>query len=183
MKSLKQYLLESVRTYHYKIKIVGDCSDKHLDMLRINLQKFSPVKISEPKRTPIQAQPWDFPKFSNEPVTIIDCEFNYPATEPMIKQLWRLCNQDENRLRLVDELGSEIEDRQEARIHDAQDFEAEAKNASEAYGDSYLSWLKDQRKSTELAQEFSAPKTALHDPFKIDRPETLGPISGKNRRQ
>lgn len=182
MKSLKQYLMESVRTYRYKIKIVGDTSPKHLDLLRMNLQKFSPVTIGEPKRTPIQAQPWDFPKFSNEPVTIIDCEFNYPATEPMVKQLWRLCNQDENRLRLVDELGSEIEDRQEARIHDEQDFEAEAKKASEAYGDSYLNWLKDQRKATEYPQQFAASATPTHDPFKVDRPETLGPISGKNRR-
>lgn len=182
MKSLKHYLMEGVRTYRYKVKIVGDYPDKTMDMLRMNLGKFSPVKIGDVVRTPIQAQPWDFPKFANESVTILDCEFQYPATEPMLKQIWRLCGHDENRIRLVDELGSEIENRQEERIHDGADYETEAKNASKAYGNSYLDWLKAQREETRYPQEFSGAVTPTHDAFKVDQTNSLGPISGKNRR-
>ena len=181
-KSFKQYLAESVHTYKYKIKIVGDYDTKTLDLFRANLAKFNPVKIDQPRRTPIQAEPFDFPKFENQPVIIMDSEFMYPVIEPDIKQIWRILGNDENRIRLVDELGAEIEDRQEARIHDGKDFEADARKASEDYGDSYLQWLKQQRKQTEYPQQFDAKTTPVSDPFKREKVESFGPVSGRNRR-
>ena len=87
MKTFRHYLVESVRTYHYTIKIAGDCDAKFLDMFKHNLSKFDPVKIEEPKTTPIQLNPADFPQLQNERVTSIDVEFRYPAIEPQIQQL------------------------------------------------------------------------------------------------
>ena len=48
MKSLKQYIAESVHTYNYTIKIAGDIDKNWLDMFKFNLSKFDPIKISDP---------------------------------------------------------------------------------------------------------------------------------------
>ena len=99
MKSLRHYLTESVRTYHYTIKIAGDCDSKFLDMFKHNLTKFDPVKIEEPKTTPIQKKPHGFEDLENESVTIIKAEFKYPATEPMIQQCAQACGCNINRVK------------------------------------------------------------------------------------
>jgi hypothetical protein len=75
MKSLRQYLTESVRTYHYTIKIAGDCDKNFIDMFTHNLSKFDPVKIEDPKTTPVQKDPYGFPELQNESIVIIKCEF------------------------------------------------------------------------------------------------------------
>jgi hypothetical protein len=54
MKSLKQYIVESVHTYNYTIKIAGDVDKNFIDLFKYNLNKFDPVKIGEPTSTPIQ---------------------------------------------------------------------------------------------------------------------------------
>lgn len=100
MKSLRHYLTESVRTYNYTIKILGDCDKKFLDQFKHNLSKFDPVKIEDPKTTPIQKSPYDFPDTENQSVTIIRAEFKYPATEPMIQQLAQACGCQIDRVRV-----------------------------------------------------------------------------------
>mgnify|MGYP003352637697 CR=1 FL=1 len=63
MRSLKQYIMESVHTYNYTIKIAGEVDKNFLDMFTYNLKKFDPIKISDPKSTPIQKDPYGFPNF------------------------------------------------------------------------------------------------------------------------
>ena len=87
MRSLKQYIVESVHTYDYTIKIAGQIDKNWLDMFKYNLKKFDPLEISEPKSTPIQPNPIGFKDVTNEPVTLIKCKFRYPATEPMVQQI------------------------------------------------------------------------------------------------
>lgn len=100
MKSLRHYLTESVRTYNYTIKILGDCDKKFLDQFKHNLSKFDPVKIEDPKSTPIQKSPYGFPESENQSITIIKAEFKYPATEPMIQQLAQACGCQIDRVRV-----------------------------------------------------------------------------------
>ena len=102
MKSLRSYLTESVRTYRYTIKIAGDIDNKFMDMFKYNLQKFDPVKIEEPKTTPIQKNPYGFTDAEpNQSVTIIKTEFRYPATEPMIQQMAQLLGKNINTVRVI----------------------------------------------------------------------------------
>ena len=101
MKTFRSYLAESVRTYKYKIKIAGTPDKNWCDLFCMNLQKFDPVKISEPRSTPIQKDPYGFPGLENESIQIIDVEFRYPAIEPMIKQMARLLGYDENKVRMI----------------------------------------------------------------------------------
>lgn len=98
MKTLAQYLVESEKTFDYRIKIVGDIDSAFVTAFKEKLKKFDPVKISDPKKTPILAQPQDFPAFNNESVNIIDAVFRYPANLQQIQQVVRLLGLDENRL-------------------------------------------------------------------------------------
>ena len=98
MKNFQQYLAESERTYNYRIKIVGDVAPDFVKQLEEKLAQFDVVKITKPKTTPVQLQPADFPKHSNDSVTSMDVEFRYPAIEPQIKQLAQMLFMDPNRI-------------------------------------------------------------------------------------
>ena len=101
MRSLKQYIVESVRSYNYTIKIAGEVDKNFLDMFKYNLNKFDPIKISDPISTPIQKDPYGFPNLENQSVTIFKAEFRYPATEPMIQQIAQLLGYNVNMVRVV----------------------------------------------------------------------------------
>jgi hypothetical protein len=98
MKPFAKYLAESERTYNYRIKIVGDVSADFAKQLRNKLDQFDVVKFSDPKTTPVRKEIPDFPAFPNQPMSIIDVEFKYPAIEPQIKQLAQLLGLDPNRI-------------------------------------------------------------------------------------
>jgi hypothetical protein len=147
MKSFRHYLMESVRTYHYKIKIAGQPDKNWIDMFCYNLQKFDPVKIGNPKTTPIQKDPYGFPGLENQSITMIDVEFKYPAIEPMIKQVARLLNYDENLVRMIqadydDSISGEQDmysnQMKENPLLTHEEMADNGKQASKAYGEQYI---------------------------------------------
>jgi len=178
MRSLKQHIMESVHTYNYTIKIAGTIDKNFLDMFKYNLNKFDPVEISEPKSTPIQKSPYGFPNLENESVTIIKAEFRYPATEPMIQQIAQLCGYNVNMVRVIgtkfdDSIDSEQAGYQNEMSHspllDHTELEEQpdAKQASKAYGDSYLQSIKDQSKDSKIDIQYAGTRTKdSFDPFK-----------------
>lgn len=180
--------MESVHTYNYRIRVAGDIDNNKLDLLHHNLQKFSPVKISAPKSTPIQKTVAGFPGLENERVTTIDAEFRYPATEPMVRQLAQLLGIDENLVRMVstdyaDSLQSEAEgyaneaSHSPVLNHEELEEQPGAKEAAKAYGNSYLDSIKDQTKDDKIEIPYEGKKTPdAFDPFK---PETLMATMGK----
>lgn len=98
MKPFVKYLAESERTYNYRIKVVGDVPEGFFKQLEEKLAQFDIVKMSTPKSTPVRKQIPDFPAFPNQPMSIVDVEFKYPAIEPQIKQLAQLAGLDPNRI-------------------------------------------------------------------------------------
>lgn len=180
--------MESVHTYNYRIRVAGDIDNNKLDLLHHNLQKFSPVKISAPKSTPIQKTVAGFPGLENERVTTIDAEFRYPATEPMVRQLAQLLGIDENLVRMVstdyaDSLQSEAEgyaneaDHSPVLDHTELEEQPGAKEAAKAYGNSYLDSIKDQMEDNTIDIPYAGTKTpAAFDPFK---PEVYAATGGK----
>ena len=98
MKQFKEYLAESQRTYHYRIKMVGETPPDFLKNLEEKMQQFDIVRVSAPKTTPVQLKPADFPAFANDRVTSVDVELRYPAIEPQIKQLAQILGFDPNRV-------------------------------------------------------------------------------------
>jgi hypothetical protein len=114
MKNFRDYLIESDKTYSYRIKILGDISEDFMRGLKEKLVQFDPVKISAPKKTPILKSHTDFPGMENERVTIIDVEFRYPAIHPQITSMAQMLGLDPNRLVMHtigydDSLGEELE--------------------------------------------------------------------------
>lgn len=188
MRSLKQYIVESVHTYNYTIKIAGNVDKNFLDMFKFNLKKFDPVKISDPVSTPIQKDPYGFPDLKNEPVHIIKAEFRYPATEPMIQQIAQLLGYNVNYVRVIgtnfdDSINSEMEgyaneaSHSPVLNHEELEEQPGAKEAAKAYGNSYLDSIKDQTKDDKIDIPYAGTKTKdAFDPFK---PETLMATMGK----
>jgi hypothetical protein len=178
MKSLRKYIMESVHTYNYTIKIAGQVDKNFLDMFKYNLNKFDPVNISEPKSTPIQKDPYGFPNLSNQSVTIIKAEFRYPATEPMIQQIAQLLGYQVDMVRVVsskfdDSINSEMVGYENEMSHtpllDHPELEEQpdAKAANKAYGDSYLQSIKDQTKDSMINIPYAGKETPdSFDPFK-----------------
>jgi hypothetical protein len=175
MRSLKQYIFESRHIYDVTIHIVGDVDSKWVDLFKQNLKKFDPVELTGPTTTPIQPNPYGFPDFANESVTILKGQFRYPATEPMIKQMARLLKFDENRVRVLnseyaDGVDQEV-DKLEKQLDDSpllgKDYpnDEKAKAAAKAYGESYLSSIKEFRSDIKIDYAGEKTKSAF-DPFK-----------------
>ena len=178
MRSLKHFIVESVKTYNYTIKVAGEVDKNWIDMFKHNLSKFDPVKISDPVTTPIQKDPYGFAGVSNMPVTIIKAEFRYPATEPMIQQIAQLLGYNVNMVRVIqsgfdDSINTESEayanemEHSPVLTHEEMEEQPGGKEASKAYGDSYLRSIRDQAKSSKIDIQFDAKRTPnAFDPFK-----------------
>jgi hypothetical protein len=178
MRSLKHFIVESIHTYKYTIKIAGTIDKNFIDMFKYNLNKFDPVEIGEPKSTPIQKSPYGFPNLENESVTLIKVEFRYPATEPMVQQLAQLCGYNVNMVRMIstdfdDSIDSEQAGYQNEMSHSPLlnhtelEEQPDAKEASKAYGDSYLQSIKDQAKESKIDIPYAGTRTKdAFDPFK-----------------
>lgn len=167
MKSLRHYLMESVRTYKYTIKIAGEVDKKFLDLFLYNLDKFDPVEISDPKTTPIQKDPYGFPELHNQSVTIIKVEFKYPATEPMIQQAAQLCGCNIGNIRMVqtdyDESITDEADKymnQESPVLLQTEMPDNGKEASKDYANQYLDKVVPKKPTIDYKFDAKATPTA-----------------------
>ena len=98
MKSFSEYLVETKQTFDYRIKIAGDVDKDTVNELEKMLQQFDVVKMTDPKTTPVMKTLPDFPDMENDRCTHFDVTFNYPATDPQIKQIAKLLNMDPNKM-------------------------------------------------------------------------------------
>ena len=78
--------------------MVGDVPSTFVKELEGKLAQFDVVKMSKIKTAPVRKEIPDFPAFPNQPMSIVDVEFRYPAIEPQIKQLAQLLGMDPNRI-------------------------------------------------------------------------------------
>jgi len=86
MKSFKEILTESKKTYEFKIGIAGEMPEGFQDSLESSLQKFNLLNISTGKKTPIQERPLDFPQLQNMEVTYFETEVEYPTTPQVMQE-------------------------------------------------------------------------------------------------
>ena len=190
MISLKTYIAESVRSYNYTIKIAGEVDKNFIDLFKYNLNKFDPIKISDPTTTPVQKDPYGFPGVTNQPVTIIKAEFRYPATEPMIQQIAQLLGYNINMVRATttdfnDSINAENDKFANQADHNPllnhPELEDNGKEAAKAYSGSYLDSIKKQTEGSKIDIPYEGKKTPdSFDPFKqpvIDKKGTESPMS------
>jgi hypothetical protein len=85
MKSFKEFLTESKKTYEFKIGFAGDLPEGFEDRLEMGLKKFGLVNVSTGKKTPIQENPLDFPQLQNIEVHYFEAEVEYPTTTQVLE--------------------------------------------------------------------------------------------------
>lgn len=79
MKSFKEHLVESKRTYDFKVKIAGVFTAEQETTLESLLAKYQVVRFKKAGKTPVQALPLDFPRLTNAEVSIYEVALNYPV--------------------------------------------------------------------------------------------------------
>lgn len=84
MKSLKEYLAESEKTYDFRFKSIVELTDEQLDKFERHLRKYEAFDIESPKKTIMQRAPMDFYNTDAGEVFIIDFKTKLPATPPQL---------------------------------------------------------------------------------------------------
>lgn len=98
MKSFKEYLTESKKTYSFKIKVAGDLPENFVKTVKEYLG-YCKAALVEKSKTPIQSQPLDFPELSNVEVHVFEVVCEYPTTTPQIVERLK-CLVPESHLRV-----------------------------------------------------------------------------------
>jgi len=86
MKTFKEYLNDSRRTYPFRIKLAGDITTEQEARLNKMLERFAISQFKKVGKTPIQALPLDFPKLKNCEVSVYEVQLNYPTTPNELKE-------------------------------------------------------------------------------------------------
>jgi len=85
MKSFVEYLIESSKTYEFRVKVAGEITDEHMEKIENHMERFGLESISKPKRTPIQKQPAGFSEsVKDSAVNVMEIVTNYPATPQQV---------------------------------------------------------------------------------------------------
>lgn len=86
MKSFKELLQESQKTYKFKVRVAGELPEGFEDRLKTHMKKFEVVNMGAGKRAPITERPLDFPQLQNIEVTTYEVEVKYPTTSHILEQ-------------------------------------------------------------------------------------------------
>ena len=85
MKTFKEYLAESKKTYPFRLKVAGELPENFVNELKDCIGRANPT-IIEKSKSPIQATPLDFPELSNVEVHTFEVVCEYPITAPEIAE-------------------------------------------------------------------------------------------------
>ena len=86
MKSFKELLQESQKTYKFKVRVAGELPEGFEDSLKTHMKKFEVIEMGAGKRAPITERPLDFPQLQNIEVTTYEVEVKYPTTSHILEQ-------------------------------------------------------------------------------------------------
>lgn len=81
MKSFKEYLSESKKTYTFRVKVAGEFSKDQENAMESILSKYDLAGFKKAGKTPIQELPLDFPRIKNAEVNIYEVTLAYPTTQ------------------------------------------------------------------------------------------------------
>jgi len=183
MRSLKEFLTESKKSYEYRIKYVGDFTKEKQDILKNILAKFNPESIGAIKTSPVMKCPYDFPDFENESVSSMDVVLEYPASVSQITELAASKGCDINRLKILDRRFLDSVDAEHtAKEHEGALLDDQAlpeqtkeqKDASEAYGSSFQNVVKDMETREYEIAGGKTPKATFNTDAKDNSKSPVG---------
>ena len=195
MSTFKDYLTESTKSYDYKIKIAGDPKDIDKNALETALQKFDLASMSAGKSTPIMTLPLDFPRLSNEQVTIFDVTTNYPESPRVMHEYLSDLLRIPMTHIVVKKPGEPSEEYQDEmqvakkseyanKLHDIEYKDAPKVNADEHTGDKYnMGLLKELLKDREVNKDAPKEKENAMSKEEESKPSPIqaahdGPVKG-----
>lgn len=76
---IRQYIAQTEKTYHYRVKTIVPLTDEALDFVEKAILKYLPIAMSRPTKTMLQRNPLDFPQVQNAEVYMIDLELGLPV--------------------------------------------------------------------------------------------------------
>ena len=85
MKTLKEYLAESVKEYNYKVKILGEVEDGMMDTIENELKRYDLKTMSSPTKTIFQKQPLDFDEGVSGEVSIASFTTGLPLSKDTVR--------------------------------------------------------------------------------------------------
>ena len=85
MRSFKELLTESKKTYQFKIGVAGHLQEGFEDTLETIFKKYGANSLTSGKKTPIQERPLDFPQLQNMEVTYFELAVEYPTTSQVLQ--------------------------------------------------------------------------------------------------
>jgi hypothetical protein len=91
MRSFKEILTESKKTYEFKIGVAGPLPEGLEDRMETVLKKFNVSSMTSGKKTPIQERPLDFPQLQNMEVTYFEVAVEYPTTSQVLQEYVGKC--------------------------------------------------------------------------------------------
>ena len=195
MSTFKDYLTESTKSYDYKIKIAGEPKDIDKNALETALQKFDLASTSAGKSTPIMTLPLDFPRLSNEQVTIFDVTTNYPESPRVMHEYLSDLLRIPMTHIVVKKPGEPSEEYQDEmqvakkseyanKLHDIEYKDAPKVNPDEHTGDKYnMGLLKELLKDREVNKDAPKEKENAMSKEEESKPSPIqaahdGPVKG-----
>jgi hypothetical protein len=80
MKTFREYLAESKKTFDFRVKVCGEVPENFLNDLKARLVNCGECKCNEGTKTAVSNLPLDFPETADCDVTIFDVTTEYPIT-------------------------------------------------------------------------------------------------------
>lgn len=87
MKNFLEHLVESQKTYDFRIKIADIDPTDRMDQLEAVLDAYGLDTITKPKSQPIVSTSPDFPSFKSVQVYTVDVTLKYPVNDAQLRQL------------------------------------------------------------------------------------------------
>jgi hypothetical protein len=162
MKSLKQYLAESEKTYEFRLRSLNEISDEHMDRIEAHMKKYNMESMGAPKKT-IMHKPRGFAEVGAQEVYIYDFATKLPATPHALhEEIASICgcsmgSMIVHNMKEAEELWEvEEESDEEATsvLADADYSEAEKINPEDHYGDKYNEKMVKDSLGAELYKEY-----------------------------
>ena len=164
MKSLKQYLAESEKSYKFRLRSLKEISDEHMDRIESHMKKYNMESMSAFKKTIMQSKPRGFDDVGPNEVYISDMELKLPATPNALQEeIARICGCGMgsiivNNMNESEELWNDVEETTDEEpksvLADAEYSDAEKVDHSEHYGNDFVDKFVKEQPTGELNKEY-----------------------------
>ena len=176
MKTFKEYLAESKKTYSFKVKVAGEVPEKFQETLKSRLDCHNVLTFEKVGTTPIQKFPLDFPGKENMEVTVYEVVTEYPINGPQLSTYVKEVGIDEDCFRVrgsmepseEQQVLADAEPTGEALLNDSQYKEAGKVKHKDYFGDDFnKGFLKDLEKAAK-----QRVKDGFNAEYKIGKQKT-----------